>query len=227
MQDALLDISRIRCLDIGCGDGTITDCLSSVVGWIVGVDLDWNLILKAPPHLNRMQANALRLPFRDAAFDFVVCAQVYEHVGNTDRLIAEIDRILRPGGICYFSGPNRLWPYEYHYRAWLIHWLPHKLLKKILHIGKRNHLPLVTLHTYWQLRRFWKYFLLRDYTICLIRYPDRFPGADVPAWARYIPERILKMMVFAVPNVNWVLVKPVRSYAVEAESSSPKTTYGM
>lgn len=209
MQDASLDLpSGSRCLDLGCGNGAITDQLRSSVGWIVGMDLEWMLVSQAPIHLNRVQGDAIHLPFCDAAFDFVVCAQVYEHVGNMTRFVAEVTRILRPGGACYFSGPNRLWPYEYHYRAWLIHWLPHRWLNGLFRIWKRDDLSPVTLCTYWQLRRFWKHFVLRDYTIQLIRHPDRFPGADVPTWARYIPDHVLAMMTFATPNVNWVLLKP-------------------
>jgi SAM-dependent methyltransferase len=210
VKDASLDVSASRCLDLGCGNGVITDRLCSVVGWIVGVDLDWELISQAPSHLNRVQADALYLPFCDAAFDFVVCTQVYEHVKDMTRLVNEITRILKPGGVCYFSGPNRLWPYESHYKAWMIHWLPHQWQKRLFHhIGRRRDMPPVRLYNYWQLRRFWRHFLLRDYTLHLIRYPDRFPGADVPDWVRYIPECILAMVIWITPNVNWVLIKPL------------------
>lgn len=209
LQDISLNVRTARCLDIGCGNGSLTYYLHSAVGWIVGIDLSWGLISQAPSHLNRVQADALRLPFCDATFDLVVCTQVYEHAGDTARLAEEITRILRPGGICYFSGPNRLWPYEYHYEAWLIHWLPYQWLKRLLRIRKHKDISPVTLYTYWQLRRFWKHFALHDYTVRLIRYPDRFPGADVPTWVQYIPDRVLNALVWMTPNVNWVLVKPV------------------
>jgi SAM-dependent methyltransferase len=197
-----------RCLDLGCGIGVIADRLRPSVGLAVAMDLDWMLISRSPTELARLQGDGLKLPFCSAAFDLVICAQVYEHVSDPVQLAAEIERVLRPGGICYFSGPNRLWPYEYHYQAWLLHWLPDSWLTRARVLLKRDHLSKVTLYTYWQLRRLWRRFAVRDYTAHLIRHPDRFPGGDTPAWMRYIPSFVLSLLAFAVPNVNWVLWRP-------------------
>lgn len=210
LQDVWADrLVKSCCLDLGCGIGVIANQLRLSAHLAVAMDSEWDLISRAPSELALLQGDGLRLPFDDVTFDLVTCAQVYEHVADPVQLVAEISRVLKPGGICYFSGPNRLWPYEYHYQTWLVHWLPDRWLTKALSFLKRGHLPRVTLYNYWQLRRIWRDFVVCDYAMRLVHYPDLFPGAGAPGWMRYIPLPILTMMAFAVPNVNWVLWKPV------------------
>lgn len=50
-------------------------------------------------------ADAERLPFADASFDTVVCCELLEHVRNPLAVIAEIVRVLRPGGYLVASSP--------------------------------------------------------------------------------------------------------------------------
>jgi SAM-dependent methyltransferase len=64
------------------------------------------------------------LPLPENSVDVVICNQVYEHVPRPEQLIRNIHRVLRPGGVCYFAGPNLLWPVEPHVHWPLVHWLP-------------------------------------------------------------------------------------------------------
>jgi SAM-dependent methyltransferase len=62
----------------------------------------------------------LRLPFADACFDLVVCAEVLEHIPAHDLALVEIARVLRPGGDLVVSvprrGPERLcWAFSAEY----------------------------------------------------------------------------------------------------------------
>jgi len=56
-----------------------------------------------------MVGDALRLPFPDATFDRVICAEVLEHVGDDRAAMAEIARVLKPGGTAAVTVP-RFWP---------------------------------------------------------------------------------------------------------------------
>jgi 2-polyprenyl-6-hydroxyphenyl methylase/3-demethylubiquinone-9 3-methyltransferase len=47
------------------------------------------------------------LPYADARFDAVVCVDVLEHVTDLDRVLAEMERVLRPGGLFLFDTINR------------------------------------------------------------------------------------------------------------------------
>lgn len=53
--------------------------------------------------------DALRLPFTDATFDRVICAEVLEHVPDDRAVMSEIVRVLRPGGTAAVTVP-RFWP---------------------------------------------------------------------------------------------------------------------
>ena len=56
-----------------------------------------------------MVGDALGLPFPDATFDRVICAEVLEHVPDDRVAMAEIARVLKPGGTAAVTGP-RFWP---------------------------------------------------------------------------------------------------------------------
>jgi SAM-dependent methyltransferase len=56
-------------------------------------------------------ADLRHLPFKDACLDEVICQSVLEHVAEPDEVLAEITRILKPGGYCYLTTP---FMYPYH-----------------------------------------------------------------------------------------------------------------
>jgi ubiquinone/menaquinone biosynthesis C-methylase UbiE len=54
-----------------------------------------------------IRASVYELPFADASFDCVIISEVLEHLGEDDRALAEIARILKPGGTLAASVPRR------------------------------------------------------------------------------------------------------------------------
>jgi SAM-dependent methyltransferase len=59
--------------------------------------------------LRTLVADARQLPFADGAFDVVIAAEVLEHIADDDTAIAELGRVLRPGGVLAVTVP-RWWP---------------------------------------------------------------------------------------------------------------------
>ena len=57
------------------------------------------------------------LPFADESFDVVTTFQTLEHVADVDRCIAEMVRVLRPGGVLYLRAPDYNCFFEPHYRV--------------------------------------------------------------------------------------------------------------
>jgi ubiquinone/menaquinone biosynthesis C-methylase UbiE len=98
----------LRVLDVGCGTGDHVRIMAPLVapGSAVGVDLSAALIACAQRRAAPGQANvhfqvgdAGELPFTDGAFDRVVASQVLLHLADPWRAVAEMRRVLRPGGL--------------------------------------------------------------------------------------------------------------------------------
>jgi SAM-dependent methyltransferase len=61
----------------------------------------------AHPDLRFVKADIHELPFDDDRFDFICCFEVIEHVDRQEEAIAELARVLAPGGFLAISSPNR------------------------------------------------------------------------------------------------------------------------
>jgi ubiquinone/menaquinone biosynthesis C-methylase UbiE len=98
-----------RVLDLGCGSGWLCRTLAPLVapgGQVIGVDLSPDAVILAA-RLNGgaaaggaafEQADGERLPFADGAFDAAACISVLGFCDAPDRVLAELRRVLRPGG---------------------------------------------------------------------------------------------------------------------------------
>ncbi|MGI9029106.1 MAG: class I SAM-dependent methyltransferase [Ilumatobacteraceae bacterium] len=92
-----------RVIDVGCGEGQVTRLAAGLDGveLAVGVDPTRNQLVVASHRASTdkfVRATADRLPFADASFDAAVACLVFEHVDAVDGAIAEVTRILAPGG---------------------------------------------------------------------------------------------------------------------------------
>jgi len=90
-------------LDLGCGDGQISRLLAAdgAGGRVVGVDPTWNQVRVAHERGGGAvyaRSEAAALPFAAASFDAVVACLVFEHIDDLDGAVAEVARVLRPGG---------------------------------------------------------------------------------------------------------------------------------
>ena len=109
-------------LDLGCGEGRHVHGLAMIAGVnVVGLDMDAPSLIKGRDGLDYLPAregggvtafmvgDAYRLPFADAAFDAVICSEVLEHLHDYPAALAEIRRVLKPGGRFAPTVP-RAWP---------------------------------------------------------------------------------------------------------------------
>jgi SAM-dependent methyltransferase len=107
-----------RVLDVACGAGFGLSMLQAAGARALGVDYDGQLLAHLPTHADGralLQADATRLPLRTASVDRVVSFETIEHVRDAAALVAELRRVLKPGGQLILSTPNRAFgPPERH-----------------------------------------------------------------------------------------------------------------
>lgn len=103
-------MAREHLCDFGAGDGSITRSILNGVTFPVvsAIELD-------PVHAETLSAEGFAvhgydlnrpIPINNASFDVVVSNQVIEHLYDTDLFLAEIHRVLRPGGLAVISTEN-------------------------------------------------------------------------------------------------------------------------
>lgn len=205
-----------KCLDIGCGPGIISAGLASEFDTVIAIDLDRQAIRYGQRHHETSNlifslGDVGRLPLPDEAFDVVICAQVYEHVLDPELLAAEIWRVLKPGGCCFFSGPNRLALMEEHYFLPFLSWLPRPMANAYVRLTKRGAFYDAAPWYLWQIKKLWRRFQCYDYSFELIRRPHHFAmgdGLKKWSWVADLPPILLNLLVIFLPNYNWMLRKP-------------------
>jgi ubiquinone/menaquinone biosynthesis C-methylase UbiE len=98
-------------LDLGCGDGKLTQIILEGVGHreLVGVDIDPKETAQAEQlriyqHIHTTPAD--KIPEADETFDFAFSNSVLEHIDNIEDVLAETARLLKRGGIFLFTVPG-------------------------------------------------------------------------------------------------------------------------
>jgi 2-polyprenyl-6-hydroxyphenyl methylase/3-demethylubiquinone-9 3-methyltransferase len=101
-------------LDLGCAGGFMAEALAERGAHVTGIDPASDAIDAARDHA---RAGKLRiaydvgvgeaLPYDEASFDAVVCVDVLEHVADLHRVLSEVARTMRPGGMLLFDTINR------------------------------------------------------------------------------------------------------------------------
>jgi SAM-dependent methyltransferase len=104
-----------RALELGCGTGLFLEQVALCGARITGVDLTPDLLTRARKRLASLSSvsvhcgNAEALPYANTAFDAVYGSSILHHL-DLDRALAEIFRVLKPGGRIAFTEPNILNP---------------------------------------------------------------------------------------------------------------------
>ncbi len=202
-------------LNVGGSAGVIDNYLAQHFSSVTGIDIDEPAIVHASRNFNRdnlhfQVADALHLPFGDGTFDVVICSHVYEHVPDPARMFDEIFRVLRNGGVCYFSAGNRLMWNEPHYDLPLLSVLPRPLAHVYIRLSGKARFYHEKHLSYWGLKSLVRRFSIHDYTARLVTEQERFhtgymirPGSTK---AR-VAGTILRLAYWAFPGYIWLLRK--------------------
>ncbi|GAB4423637.1 MAG: hypothetical protein Kow0031_02250 [Anaerolineae bacterium] len=165
-----------RVLVDGSGVGMYIRALRRYSPHVVGLDIEPERAAQSRLHspLVNVAAGEL-LPYPANSFDLVLSHEVIEHVQDDAQTIAEMVRVLKPGGRAIIFCPNRLYPFETHGHYWrgqyhfgntpLINYLPNPLRNRLA--------PHVKAYTIGNIRR-----LIKPLPARVIEHTQIFPGYD-------------------------------------------------
>jgi ubiquinone/menaquinone biosynthesis C-methylase UbiE len=213
---ARIDPGQTRLLDIGCSTGILTRHYAEFFGQVVGIDIDdgaveWARRNRAANNVSYEIGDSMELPFLEGEFDLVTCTHIYEHVPNATRMLKEICRVLRSGGLCYFAAENRLRVWDGHYNLPFVTMLPRPLANIYVRGTGRGERRYETHRTLWGLKRLVQPFEITDYTGEVVRDPEKFEATDMMqpgSMKQRVAKAMLAAAYWAFPTYLWILRKP-------------------
>lgn len=203
-------------INVGGSAGIIDNYLADHCARVLSLDIDAPAVEYAKNHFQKANlifevGDALDIQATDQSFDIAISSQVYEHVPDPEKMLRELHRVLKPGGICYFAASNRLMWNEPHYNLKLLSVMPRWLAHRYIRMTGKASFYHEKHYTYWGLRKLVKEFTVHDYTRKIIADPERFsfsymlkPGSRQAVIASVIARNLF----WLCPGYIWLLQKP-------------------
>lgn len=151
-------------LDVGCSSGFVLDDLRQVMpqASLLGADYlrgPLETLAQRMPAIPILQFDLRKCPLPNACVDGVTCLNVLEHIDDHEKALAEIHRILKPGGIAHIevpAGPELFDIYdEYllHHRRYRLNELVSLSKKAGFSVKKSTHLGFSVFPAFWWVKR--------------------------------------------------------------------------
>ena len=98
-------------LDIACGEGYGANLLAAVAADVTGVDTAQDAVSHARikykrDNLSFKTGSCLQIPMQNKSVDLAICFETLEHIAEHEKFMAELRRVLKPGGLLVISTPN-------------------------------------------------------------------------------------------------------------------------
>jgi SAM-dependent methyltransferase len=215
LSNYLGELGNLSLLDVGCSTGIMTNLLSERFQHTTGIDIDEEGIQYAQNNFVRsnlrfLVGDCMNIGFPGDSFDVVNCSHIYEHVPDSRRLVSEIYRVLRPGGVCFFAAANRIAVKDPEYGLPFLSLLPKRIAHKYVKMFNRADFYYENFLTYWQLKNLVSDFELIDYTTKIIAEPEKYCATDMIR-AGSVKQRLslflLRYAYWLCPTYVWLLKK--------------------
>lgn len=113
-QKLKFDYRGATALDVGCGGGILAEEFAGMGFRVTGIDPSEQSLTTARHHahakglsIQYQQGTGESIPFADNAYSVVCCCDVLEHVRDLPKVVNEIYRVMKPGGVFFFDTLNR------------------------------------------------------------------------------------------------------------------------
>jgi len=141
-------------LDVGAAQGRSLIALRrrgyrayGVEPWSEAIEVARQLAEREGCEIDIRAGTAEAIPFEDESFDLVIATSVIEHVENLQASLAEIFRVLRPGGVFWFNAASAVSPRQEEIARFpLFGWYPDRLKYRIM-MWAKDHAPQLIGHT--------------------------------------------------------------------------------
>ncbi len=160
----------------GCGIGMYVKALKQFCPNVVGLDIELARAVASARHSPLVNVAAGEfLPYPSNHFNLVLSHEVLEHVQNDALCLAEMARVLQPGGRAIIFCPNRWYPFETHGHYWRgqYHFGNTPLINYLPDIFRHKLAPHVRAYTTSNLRQ-----LLIGLPVTVISHTQIYPGYD-------------------------------------------------
>ena len=143
IEELKIDPKATAALDVGCGGGFLTEEIARMGFDTTGVDPSERSVRAAASHARESGLDIRygtgageSLPFEDRSFGAVFCCDVLEHVRDLPKVISEISRVLRPGGVFCYDTFNRTWASRLAAIKIIQVWKPWAFIPPNLHVWR-------------------------------------------------------------------------------------------
>jgi len=197
----------LEVVDIGCNAGTQCLVWAELGHRVHGLDVNEPLLKLAGDRAGQAGYNidfrlgsAVALPWSDSSMDVCIALELLEHVADWERCLDEFTRILRPGGVLYFSTTNRLCPWQQEFKLFAYSWYPGPLKRHYERLASTTRPALANYAVYPAVNWFTPYQLHREMRRRGLLSFDRFDLIDISEKGK--AARFAISMIRAVPAVR-------------------------
>jgi len=214
-ENEIGNLKNLSLVDLGCSTGIMTTVYGEHFKDVIGLDIDepgvgYAIAHNTSSNISYRLRDAMDTGLPDGSMDAATCTHVYEHVPDPVRLMDEIYRVLRPGGVCLFIAGNRLIWMEADNQLPLLSVVPKAVGHRYVRLMGRGDSYFETTKTVWGLRKLVSRFEVRDYTLKVVQDPERFSATDLVRPGTLKQKTAIAMLRTAywlAPTYIWLLKK--------------------
>jgi len=194
-------------LDVGCGAGTQCAVWAEIDHRVHGLDVNQPLLTLAKERaaasgheIDFRLGSAVQLPWPDRSMDICLALELLEHVTDWRSCLNEFTRVLRPGGILYFSTTNKLCPKQNEFNLAGYSWYPAALKRHFERLTVTKRPSLANYAVYPAVNWFTPYGLRAELAVRGLSSLDRFDLIDSSQKGRLA--RLIIPLVRALPPLR-------------------------